>query len=141
MQSFEIGIHNTIITSPDRRGDIVTGVVLSKGPKKCSVMDEQGRNWKVPYELIIACSTEKAEVKVLKAKAKDVVLDGSGEKFRVDKVNQTRYTVTRIRDGAPFYLPFTSVREVLDSKTSQREWLLSKGISEADVNIFEKLFA
>ena len=144
MLSFEIRTGNTVVTRADRRGVVVTGTVISKGTKNCGVTDADGKDWKVPYEMIIACSQDVKPVETVKASKGDVVLTKDGEKFKIDKVNTSRYTATRISDGKPFYVPFHNVVEILDEKKSrseaQRAFLMSKGFTIDDVAEFDKLF-
>lgn len=145
MHKFEIREGNTIVTSAGRGGVSITGVVTStRGPKKCTVLDANGKGWSVPYEMIIACNTAVEKVEVLKAVAGDTVLTKDGEKWKIAKVNTSRYTATRVRDGQSFYVPFRNVVEILDVKKSQREaqkaFLMGKGFTIEDVAEFEKLF-
>ena len=144
MQSFEISKGNTIITRADRKGTVVTGKVVSKGPKNCGVIDAEGRDWAVPYEMIIACNNEVAPTVVLEAVKGQIVVDKKGDKFKIDRVNKSRYTATNLSDGKAYYLPFHHVVEILDPKSAthdaQRAFLKGKGFTDKDVAQFEKLF-
>jgi hypothetical protein len=145
----EIREGNTIVTSPDRKkGITITGVVTStRGTVRCRVLDADGKDWGVPYEMIIACSNDVKPVTVVapvKAKRGDVILTKQGEKYRIEKVNTSRYTATRISDGKGYYVPFHNVVEILDEKKSKREaqkaFLVGKGFTAKDVAEFEALF-
>lgn len=144
MFSFDVSVGNTIVTKASRNGIVVSGRVLSKGPKKCTVLDASGKDWGVPYEMIIACTDTKEEVSYPKAKAGDIILNKQGEKYKIDKVNTSRYTATRISDGRGYYVPFHHVVEILDEKKSQRDaqkaFLVSKGFTAKDIAEFEALF-
>lgn len=145
MLAQEIQKGNRIITSADRKGNVVAGRVISKGPKYCGVMDvKSGQDWSVPYSMIIAVTEDSSPLPFVDASEGDLVLSRKGEQYRITKKNSSRYTATRVRDGESFYLPFHHVVEVIDEtkdvKLSQKEWLRSKGLSANDVAEFEKLF-
>lgn len=140
MENYEITEGNTITTKQDRRGVSVTGLVLSKGPKNCSVKDSTGGIWTIPYHMITECSVTTQEITIPKAKKGQIIITTDGDKFKVDRVNTTRYTATRLRDNKAMYVNFHFVKEVLDLADSQRAWLLSKGMSEQDIAEFEKNF-
>lgn len=141
MNSFEISIGNTIVTVPDKRGVTVTGQVLSKGPKNCTVLDKTtGGNMRVPYSLIIASDNKRAKLDIPLAKAGDTVVGPKGEKFLVLKVNSANYKVKSLSDGVTYGLPIGCVTEVLDGQldgqAKQKAFLAAKGLSEADIADF-----
>ena len=146
LTSSDINVGQTVTTKPDAKGRTITGVVLSKGPKTCAVSADDGKKWRVPYPLVLAVTETTVVVDVPApavptASVGQIVVDGQGERYRVNKVNSTRYTATRLNDSTTFYLPFAVVKEVIDLPTSQREWLASRGLSDKDISEFEMLFA
>jgi hypothetical protein len=135
---------NTIITKPVK-GKTFTGVVTStRGTKRCGMRDENGTIWNVPYDIIIACSQDVKPANIVKAKVGDVLQIKSGAKFRVDKVNRSRYATTRLSDGEPITIPFEYSFVIVQGKESQqdaqRAYLMGKGFTAKDVAEFEKLF-
>jgi ribosomal protein S17 len=152
MHKTQIHEGNTIVTR-EVKGITVTGIVVStRGTKKCSVRDENGTLWQVPYSLIIACSQDVKPIEIVKAKVGDVIQIKNGQKFRIDKVNTSRYATTRLSDGAPVPVPFTysfvivdekkveAKGKTTDKKEAQKAFLVRKGFSAKDVAEFEALF-
>lgn len=142
MQSYEIKIGNTVILAPDRTGRSITGVVLSKGPKNCMIVDT-ARNVSVraPYACIIACNDTVEEIPIVRAKVNDVIQTRDGEKFRITKTNATTYIGTHLRNGQSYRIPVGNVCEIVDMKSERNTWLLNKGLTDNDIQEFEALFA
>lgn len=142
MLSYEVEVGDRIITKNTKKG-VISGQVISKGPVRCSVVDANGKDWGVPYEIIVA-RTPGEKLTFPKAVLGDIILDHKGDTFKVKRVNQNRYTATRTSDGKDWYVPFHHVVEILDDKKVQREaqvaFLRKKGFSEKDISEFETIF-
>lgn len=110
---------NTIITRGERDGaSLVATVTSTRGTVQCKAVDADGKGWNVPYSAIVACSKAVKPVKLVKAVKGDVIQTKNGEKYRIDKVNTSRYSTTRLSDGRGVAVPFTYQFVILD-KNSQ----------------------
>lgn len=142
MMNYEIAVGNTIVTKPNASGESVTGQVLSKGPKYCTVLDKLSkRSMRVPYSLIIASDNKRAELDIPQATAGQTVVGPKGEKFRIVKVNSANYVATSLTNGITYRLPKGCVTEVLDGRSEQKAFLASKGLSESEIDAFFALAA